>query len=329
MKRLLVTILIIFNFLVSFSQTENYIEYQKDITEAEALMFDSAFAESVIKFKSTFEKYSFNFPRDCMIAAQVASTINDDTNAFYFLEKGVKFGASKERINIIPRLKRLNKSILWNDFINKYDSLRNIYMGSINWPFRELCYSYTLRDKIWRDKDQKSILSNKLIVLRPKNRKEWLNNSKVAIDSIMKLIPAYGYPSFKTIGCMPLFHPMVNGKMLYISSAFISVIFYHYAPYKDISEYSEILIEEVKNGNLNVRDYALMMEFNNRRENGTKDENSMYYIWWTSPNINKKIPNENEVNKRREDLGLGTCNFERHLKNWQFKYNWEFFYFEV
>jgi len=263
-----------------------------------------------------------------MIAAQVASTIKDDTNAFYFLKRGVRFGASIERIKTIPRLIRLHNSALWTDFVYQYDSLRNEYYSSINWPYRELCYSYTIRDQILRDKDQESIFSNRLIVFKPKIRKEWLSNSKEAIDSIIHLIPQFGYPSYKTIGCMPLIHPMVHGTRLYISSAFISIIFYHYAPYKDISEYKDILFEEVKKGNLNARDYAFMMEFNNRRENGKKDENSMYYIWWiVSPDINKTIPNEDDINKRRERLGIGTCDFERHLKNWQFYFNWEFFYF--
>ncbi len=310
-------------------EANNYIDYHKGISKAEALMFDSSFAESVKQFKTTFESFDFNYPRDCMIAAQVASTIKNDTDAFWFLKEGVRFGATIERIRIIPRLVRLQKSEMWNDFIESYDSLHQVYLSSLNWSYRELCYTYTIRDKINRDKDQ-AHFSNRLVVLKPKVRRKWLDDSKEAIDTIIKLIPKYGYPSYRTIGTMPVIDPFIEGSRLYLSSAFISVILYHYAPYEDISQYSDVFLEEVKKGNLHARDYAFMMEFDNRRVNGTKDIDSKYYIWWVAtPKIDEIHPKEEEINKRREELGIGSCRQERFRKNWQFKYNWEFFYFEI
>ena len=81
------------------ANSQGYIEYQKEITQAENYMFDGSFKESIQLYRKTFDAYEFNFPRDCMIAAQIADKYGDDTSTYYFLKKALRYGVPIENIS--------------------------------------------------------------------------------------------------------------------------------------------------------------------------------------------------------------------------------------
>lgn len=314
-------------------QTENYIEYQREITEAENMMFDSLFTESVQQYKYTFEKFSFNFPKDCIVAAQVASIINDNNSAFYFLRKAVRFGAKNERISQIRLLQKLEHDTLqWNTYLNEYDSLCLIYKNSIDWEYKRLCDSFYQRDQEIRNIDQKA-LNNRYIPWRRKLRKKWENNCtkglQVLIDS---LTPTKGFPSYRTIGLIDS-NTRENGNYS-LSSAHTLVLFYHFPEY--ICKYLDLLHTELIAGNISARDYAVTLEFYNRNSKSFKDGNSsQYYIRWEVPPRPKECyPLEDSIDKRRKEIGLSNCKYERMRKLWQHHYfskkteAFELFYYE-
>jgi hypothetical protein len=300
-------------------QAENYIEYQNEITLAENLMFDSLFYESVHKYKSIFERYSFNFPKDCLIAAQVAAIINDTSSTFYFMRKAVRFGAKNERITQIRLLQKFTSNTPhWNKYLKDYDTLCFIYRNSIDREYKRLCDSFYQRDQEIRNIDQK-FLNNRNVVWRRKLRKKWENNCirglHVLIDS---LTPTKGFPSYRTIGVIDS-DTRENGNMR-VSSVQTLILFYHFPKY--VGKYLELLYSELVLGNINARDYAIALEFYNRNRKGFKDGNSsQYYIRWeVPPRPSERYPTEGEINKRRKAIGLSNCHYERIRKLWQHIY---------
>jgi len=163
MKILATALLILL--IVKGGVSQNYIEYQREITKAENLFFDTLYSASIKQYRKTFDAYEFNFPRDCMVAAQVAAYAKDDTSAFYFLRKAARFGASMERIKTTYRLRPLQKSPLWQPFLKDYDEQRKLYYAGINWPYRELCNKFSNKDNQLRDKDQ-AFFSNRYFVFQ-------------------------------------------------------------------------------------------------------------------------------------------------------------------
>ena len=309
--------------------SQNYIEYQKEITKAENLMFERKYPEAIRQFKQTFDAYEFNFPRDCMVAAQIASFMNDADNAFYFLRKAVRFGATIERIRMVTFLMSLQIHPQWNEFVKEYPEIRKAYYDGLNLPYRELCNQYYIRDQELRDRDQ-VWYRNLNRRLSPRSEKKWVLNCEKTLEVIDSLIPIYGFPSYKTIGGMDSTLPKRSNRSL--SSCQILIVYYHYYSIRRDAnpKYLEKLYDEVVKGNLSVRDYALILEFKRREEKGYKeDSSSLYYIRWEpKPDTTKIYANEAEVNQRREALGLSTCHYERLRKIWEHNYRFEFFYYE-
>ena len=339
MKYLLPTIVFVTICCCKLS-AENYIEYQRGITKAENLMFDSLFHESVKQYKTVFDSYSFNFPRDCMIAAQAATYIKDDTSAFYFLRKAVRYGTHIERIKIVRLLEPLQNSPHWKIFINDYDSLRNAYYESIDIPYRDVCNELKLKESALHTKDQgvvdgkykkNGFFTNRYIVWNPFLRKKWKNCCKEVLTVIDSLIPIYGFPSYRTIGSAD----SIIFNNITLSGAQILTTYYHYVGAKKSEQFLFGLKEEVIKGNLSARDYATLMEFQHREHKEYRSDKSMYYIRWeVYPFSDKIYPNEDVANINREEIGLSNCYYERVRKLWQHLYNYgkpnsfELFYYE-
>lgn len=311
---------------------ENYIQYQKEITKAENLMFDSLFDESIKQYRKTFDAYSFNFPRDCMIAAQLAAYIGDDTNLYYFIKKGVRFGVNINYINHRKIYSQYKSKEWWNNFVNnEYDSLRNEYLKGVNGEYKSICDKYKNIDREFRDKDQ-TWYNNLYIPWRFCLRKKWNNNGMEFISIVNSLIPKLGFPSYKTIGVEDSV-TSTTSRYVFISSSQFNIIFNHisdkYYKTKEMQSLLAKLYDEIVKGNLSARDYARIMEINYRASNKYKRNTSLYYIWYDisfDPNVT--VSNEEEINKRRDALGLSTCYYERQRKIWETHY-WEFFYFKL
>jgi len=308
------------------ASAQNYIEYQREITKAENLFFDTLYSASIKQYRKTFDAYEFNFPRDCMVAAQVAAYAKDDSSAFYFLRKAARFGASIERIKTTYRLRPLQQSPLWQPFLLDYAEQRKLYHASINWPYRELCNKFSNKDHYLREKDQ-AFFSNRNFVWKPWHRKRWMNNCREALHVIDSLIPIYGFPSYRTIGVadtttLPLGNRALTGCQ-------ILIIYYHIVCAKEIPNHTRYLYDEVVKGNLNARDYATIMEFDRRSQKGYTCDSSLYYVRWEPiPDRKATYSNEVEVNKRREAIGLSTCYYERVRKIVEWKNGFDFYVFE-
>lgn len=301
-----------------FSQ-ENYIEYQRGITKAENLLLDSMYKETLEQYRLVLDSYSFNFPRDCILASQVSAYIGDDTSLHYFLKKAVRFGAHIDYINSLRFYSKYSLYPWWGDFSKReYDSLRNEYIKGINWEYKAVCDKYRIVDSKLRDKDQKWY-RNEYIVLRWDIRNEWIKANEKYISEVDSLIDLYGFPSYRIIGVEDSTTLPIS-KYKYLGCSQFNIIYNHYCSRKKCREdkfqkHLSKLLEEVKKGNLSARDYARIMEINYRYSKKYKNKTSLYYVWY-EPTLNPTdvYPNEEEINKRREEIGLSNCYYERKRK---------------
>jgi len=151
-----------------------------------------------------------------------------------------------------------------------------------------------------------------------------MTNCREALHVIDSLIPIYGFPSYRTIGVVNSNIPPWSDYSL--SSCQILIIYYHIVLVKEIPNYTRYLYDEVVKGNLNARDYATIMEFDRRSQKGYTSDSSLYYVRWEPvPDRNATYANEEEVNKRRESIGLSTCYYERIRKIVEWKRGFDLF----
>ncbi|MFA6806745.1 MAG: hypothetical protein WCR29_04935 [Bacteroidales bacterium] len=326
-------LLLLVFFSVNLYSQENYIEYQRGITKAENLMFDSMYKESIYQFHVVLDNYSFNFPRDCIMAAQISAYIGDDNSLYHFLKKAVRFGVHIDYINSRKLYSKYHKYPWWGNFINRdYDSLRNEYIKGVNWEYKALCDKYRNIDRIIRDKDQKWY-RNEYIVLRWDIRNDWIKANEKYISEVDSLIDIYGFPSYRIIGVEDSTTLHIS-KYKYLGCSQFNIIYNHYCSRKKCREdkfqkHLSKLLEEVKKGNLSARDYARIMEIDYRHSKKYKNKTSLYYVWY-EPTLNPTdvYPNEEEINKRREEIGLSNCYYERKRKRAALMGGFEFWYFD-
>lgn len=310
------------------ANSQDYIEYQKEITKAENYMFDGCFKESIQLYRKTFDAYEFNFPRDCMIAAQIANKYGDDTNTYYFLKKALRYGVPIENIsnNSEFRFKYFIK-----DLQKEYLKIRNQYTNSINLEYKDLCNKLYIKDQEIRDKDQ-DFWRNRYFVWQKSLRRKWENNSREIVKLIDSLIPIYGYPSYRTIGLIDTSSPKTYINNVSSDQVLIPYIHYMSMNKEKDPKFLENLYDEVVKGNLSARDYALLCEFDYRQKHKKEIHNfilgkSLYYIRWeVVSNKDSVFNDEEEINKRREKIGLSNCYYERLRKLYQHN-NWINFYF--
>jgi hypothetical protein len=210
--------------------------------------------------------------------------------------------------------------------LKDYDEQRKLYYAGINWPYRELCNKYFIKDQELDRADQ-APFNNRNFVWRPRLRKKWMNNCREVLHVIDSLIPIYGFPSYRTIGVVDSTTPPLGNTAL--TGAQILIIYYHIVLVKEIPNYTRYLYDEVVKGNLNARDYATIMEFDRRNQKGYTRDSSLYYVRWEPiPDRKATYSKEEEVNKRREAIGLSTCYYERVRKIWEWKYGFDLYVFE-
>jgi hypothetical protein len=129
-------LLLIFTISFNIVFSQNYIDFQKNVTRAEIAILDSNYSEASHIYYELFQKYDFVFLGNCVSACQTALVLNNDTLAFYFAERAVKQGLKMNQLESEKTLKLLQTKPQWENFRSKYDSLRTIYTKSVNWELR-------------------------------------------------------------------------------------------------------------------------------------------------------------------------------------------------
>lgn len=321
---------ILFVFLVllkiSFSQ-ENYIDYQKAITKAETCILDSNYTRALEIYDSTFQEYDFVFLKHCITACEVACELKKNELAFNLLRRAVKQGyklnslnADKYNIstnNKIMRLSSIDKD--WGDFLKDYDSLRNIYITSIDWELRRKINNLYDLDQKWRDKHE---LHPWNFLWRPFIWLKWKSVvGKIVEDELVPIIKEKGYPGEKLIGVSEKnMHHKFN--IDFYSHVQTGTIFIHFFSSKRKHFDDSIFLDEVKKGNLNINSYCSIQNFNAQFSKNKKTKGKFYFHRdnYSSKKFNKmKEASLESVNKRRFEIGLSDCATEKRKHEYYMK----------
>jgi hypothetical protein len=287
------TFIIILN--LSFSQ--NYIDFQKNITRAEIAILDSNYSEASHIYYELFQKYDFVFLGNCVSACQSAIALNNDSLAFYFAERAVKHGLKMNQLESEKTLKLLQTKPLWETFRTKYDSLRAIYTNSVNWELRKKINELHDRDQLWRDRHELQWWN---LLWKPIIKKIWYKElEKIVEIELVPLIKQYGYPGEKLIGIDEKYMHHKFREEHYNSFMVRLILIHYYSKNRSLDD--TFLIDEIKKGNLHAKQFADFHDF--------KAQNDYYCQWsWNLKflmQINKNVTEE-DVNKRRAEIGLGT-----------------------
>ncbi len=306
MKYLLVAIFF-FSF-VQISYSQNYIDFQKNITRAEIAILDSNYNEASNIYYDLFQNYDFVFLGNCVSACQSAIAINNDTLAFYFAERAIKHGLKMNQIETEKTLKLLQTKPQWNTFSANYDSLRAIYIKSVNWELRKKINELHDRDQLWRDRHELqwwNLLWNPII------KHFWYKDlEKIVEMELVPLINEYGYPGEKLIGIDEKYMHHKFREEPYNSFMVRLILIHYYSKNRSLDD--TFLIDEIKKGNLNAKQFA---DFHDFRASYFSEGSNEFYAQWCY-NLKFSKTEIEEINKRRAEIGLGTHEQRlRELKN--------------
>lgn len=290
---------------------QNYLAYHKAIINAETKILDSAYSESLIIYDSVFKQYDFVYAKHCYTATQLAVKEEREDLAFFFLEKGIKQGLTISLIENAPIISDITKSNKWEKFrLEKYDSLRKIYLNNIN---------IQLRDEVEKlyaiDQHYTRMVNNSRFIKYLFKNKKWKKEVEELVEKrLIGIIKKYGFPGEKLIGIREeyirfnengtvndsLMQIKANNGVRYLGNLSAQYMLIHYFSNPQ-SNFNTLLKQELKKGNIEPYQYASICDF--QAKYGKKYKNEGYYNQWhRDMNMEKR----NSINKRRLNIGLET-----------------------
>lgn len=313
--------LIIWN---SFLYGQDYISYQTRVNQAETNILDSNYNKAILIYDSLFKEYDFVFAKHCYTAIQLAVEQKKWDLAFEFIEKGVKQGITVKIIENSPVMKNIINNDSWGQFKErKYDSLRKIYLSNINLSLRDEIEKLFALDQYYTSRVNDSRFIKYLF-----NDLKWKKEiGKIVDNKLIAIIKKYGFPGEKIIGIREekirysekaiineelMLNRLEEGKG-YIGNLSAQYMLIHYFS-NSHPNFNDLLLEEVKKGNIEPYQYASICDF--QAKYGKKYKNEGYYNQW---HRDVSVEKREEINKRRLSIGLET--FEE-LKRKE-KRNWE------
>jgi hypothetical protein len=304
MKKYLFLFYFMFLARIVFSQS-NYKNYHTEARSIESHILDSSYIKAVKLYKNLFCKYDFIFAEDCFRAAQTAAFINDTINSFLFLERAVRQGVTIKRIVNDSLLTDLKKVKYWSRFESNYDSIRTKYIAGIDWDLRGKINQFYDLDQKFRDKHE---LHPWNFIWRPLIWIKWKKTTKDIVEkNMIPIIKKYGFPNEKLIGLDDAsFHQKQKHDRLKSNYAFMILI--HYFSIPRPTDLNELLLSEIKTGNVHPKEYASLIDFQASFGKGKYYKGLHYNEWHRSKNENEL----EEINKNRVEIGLDS--FETYLK---------------
>jgi hypothetical protein len=160
----------------------NYINYHKKMCEIDEVIMVENFSQAEIMIDSLFNQYPYIFTKDYVIAAQISCVNNNKKKTLSHLEKALMQGYKLNCITYFPVFKNIVNSPAWHKLLSKSDSLRLIYVKTIN---QELNLEFVKRFR------------------KEQNAKQESNYRNVVYDNfnkIKRLIDSLGFPNERIIG---------------------------------------------------------------------------------------------------------------------------------
>jgi hypothetical protein len=196
LRRLLLLILIV-NGAKAVSQSDNYLEYNRRIIEAETFLSEKNFPESIRIYRELANAYDHVFLRDYKVAAQLAAYQGDTSNLHYFVKTGMRNGWDFKQIKKNPHLRKYSKYDFWKHLKRNRKSFAEQFNQSVDIPLRQEVKEMLRRDQ-WRAL-RVAITPGKKWKERYTTRK-FVPNNRAQVRRILAITQQYGYPGEKIIG---------------------------------------------------------------------------------------------------------------------------------
>lgn len=182
---------------VETDENKDYLQYHKQINEAERLISTENFKGALYKYVNVFDSYDFIFLRDYKVAAQIAFYLNEKQKSLGFIKEGISDGWDLKALKKNKFLAPLQDESEWIFLENNYISLRSKYLSRINQQSREKVR------KMFK-KDQKKAIGA-LFRIGDKaqekyNIKKFAPHSEIQMAHLIEILENQGYPGEKLIG---------------------------------------------------------------------------------------------------------------------------------
>ncbi len=145
-KRFLL-IVSVFSITLSSFAKESFVEYHKKIFDAEKLIAQNEYDSAFLVYQSIFSYYPHAFYKDLHNACICACKTGDLKNASLYAEKLVLQGYEMDDFNNTGFVPLKENKRVWNKFLKKHPLLREQYNNSLNHELRKKYYDLFVSDQ--------------------------------------------------------------------------------------------------------------------------------------------------------------------------------------
>jgi len=235
-RKLVLSFIVLLLLIAVRAASQGYLYYHKRVAQAEELIITGNYNAALDIYDSLFHQYSFCFPKDCYIAAQVAAYAEAGDRCHYFLTKGFINGLSFNCLSLNPHLRK------WKAADNRFgqrtlDSLRGIYEHHINSAAKQrLDDLFAADQKIVRQRGSIYTADNEL---EPSLKPFWDSLYR----EIKELTRQYGFPAEQVAGVASSATEHVTTR-----NAKVYYMLIHHGGIDD--EFRKLLLAELDKGNI-------------------------------------------------------------------------------
>lgn len=271
--------------LMAQKQT-NYMNYHRDIINAEELITQKKYSDALSIFESAFNSYDFIFLKDYKVATQLSLYLGDKEKAFSFLRLGISDGWTLKEIKKSKFLKSLRDKREWEIIKSQHDTLRMNYEKRLNPTLRAEIHEMFKRD-------QKLAFANLFkIGQKAKERflyRKFVPQSENQMARIKEILNEYGYPGEKLIGN--------SVWMLTILSHHNSISTAYTQKDTLYPRLKQRLLEAIRTGEMSPYDYAVIEDW----YVAVKSERREAAYGYLNTLTEQELPNSNKL---RQEIGM-------------------------
>lgn len=299
-------------FLLPFLTTQlfgqNYIDYHKTFNQLDEDVLSGKYAQAIERLDSIYSTYDFIYAKHCIKALQICTVANDSIRANKWLEKCFKQGVP---FWIIKTNEITNRSLTFSttqNTVNNFHTLHAVYKASVDTTLRKKIDSLLVIDQKFTHK-----VNDGFVVFKPIYWLQWGINNTRQFKLLKQIIETYGYPEERLIGLPAIQDSVVFAKHFTfwgpseLRDARVQIMLQHcYSTWHKIdSGFANTLYKNLRNGNMPVFQYALIIDF--------MLPDKQKYIrnkYWLKSGLCKTDCIE-IINSNRYSIGLNTCEQEK------------------
>ena len=313
-----------------FCQTKDYIEYHKSINKAEEFFFMEEKADSALfYYDRVFAGYDFIFVKDLVNAAQIAAF--SGRPYLKYIEQGFEQGLKLSHLKNYPLFAKAYPALLKDRKLQEaYNKSRKKYLSGINFKYLDWMYKTAIKDQ------------------QHKLKKNYSALVRQTTDRLMDSVVKRGFPGDRIIGIgdstifkeinkpwLDLYEQRKKDKGLFYMTSDEHILSQHYPQVMLVHNscsyhlYKNILLDEMKKGNIHPRDIALIYD-NMYRYKGEFAHYCDKVALKGAYRLNlftdySKLNNIAETNEMRKKLYIVSTDVDEKKREYEMKYGFKLF----